>query len=153
MPRGFTGHDDGIVIDASALSALARDLRDTDRELRKSLLRRVRAAANPARDAVRREAAFSTRIPGAVGVRSSYAAKGAKIRVVVDARKAPHARPINNRDRSGTFRHPVYGNRDVWVAQQADPFMARAASRVGPEVFRGIAKVYDDIAREAGFTH
>lgn len=151
MPRGFDSHADGISIDTRALSQLARDMKDADRELRRSLQRRMRAALEPAKQAVRAETAWSSRIPAAVTGRVSYAVKGATARVVVDAKKAPEARPLNNAGKSGTFRHPVYGNRDVWVAQAARPFIPAALERSAPAVAREIAKIYDDIARKAGF--
>lgn len=156
MPRGARTGDTGITIDTRDLSRLARDLRGTDRSLERSLKRRVREAAQPVRDAVRSEAAsFSRRIPAAVATRATYGGKGATVKVVVNAGRAPHARAINNHDAPGAFRHPVFDqrgrNRRVWVSQAAHNFMRLGSARAAPRAIERVAAVYADVARAAGF--
>lgn len=150
MPRGFSSRD-GVGFDVADLSKLANDLKSIDKDLRKDLMKRIRQAAEPVRQAVQAEASWSRRIPAAVRIRTSYAARGASVTVFVDAKKAPEARPLNNHDRSGTFRHPVFGNRDNWVAQPARPFLDRGARNAEGSVAREVEKVYDDVKRRAGF--
>lgn len=51
----------------------------------------------------------------------------------------------------GRLRHPVYGNRSVWVEQTegVNPgFLDEAFDKNKPEVARGIQRVLDDIARK-----
>lgn len=151
MPRGAALGKDGITIDARALSALAADLKRANPLMRLSLQRRMRGALDVTKAAVREEASFSSRIPGAVRGRISYPASGVRARVIVDAAAAPHARAINNAGRPGLFRHPVYGNRNVWVPQRANNFIDRAAQRSARRTQFLIAGVYDDFTRAAGF--
>lgn len=45
----------------------------------------------------------------------------------------------------GLWRHPVMGNRDVWVSQRSDPWFYRTAQRGPLDKFRGeIDKALDD---------
>lgn len=39
---------------------------------------------------------------------------------------AQYAPAFENQGKVGTFRHPVFGNREVWVNQQAHPFLRPA---------------------------
>lgn len=150
MPRG-AANGFSIDVDTRALSQLARDLKGIDNELRKDLMRRMRKALDPAKNAVKQEASWSSRIPGAVSGRVGYRRNGVVARIVVNAAKAPEAAPINNNDREGTFRHPVWGNRSNWVSQQARPFMKRGAERAQPDVIREVSEVFTDVARHLKF--
>src|SRR4051794_25144251 len=109
MPRGFVG--DEITIDTHDLVDLAARLKASDRVLRRQLPRRLRLAAEPVKQGIAAEASWSTRIPGALAVRTGLTGKrGASVKVIVDRNKAPEGRPLNNRDRGGTFRHPVHAD-------------------------------------------
>lgn len=147
----------GVEVDSRDLTALARDLKVADKVLRRELLRRVRGAGRIVERAVKEESAFSSRIPGATYVRSTYAARGAAVKVGVDKTKAPEAKPINNADKPGTFRHPVFADPGktradwTWVPQASNNFMSRAIARTAEAVGREIEKVYTDIAHRAGF--
>lgn len=44
------------------------------------------------------------------------------------------------------WRHPVYGNTDVWVAQQPIPWFYRTGGRYGGEAQRAAARVIDRFA-------
>lgn len=156
MPAGAGG--DFVTIDARELSALRKHLAAaSDKTAGRNLLRRVREAGKVTRDAIAAEASFSSRIPGSLRVRATYAARGAVVRVEAQRKKAPHAAAINNRGRPGWFRHPVYGRPDrtrkewTWVKQQGVPFMDRGAAKSRALAVWRIARVYDDVAREAGF--
>src|SRR5262245_42496390 len=48
-------------------------------------------------------------------------------------------------------RHPVYGNRHVWVLNQYRPFLAPAADAKADAAAEEVAKMVDDIAHQAGF--
>ena len=56
--------------------------------------------------AIRAEAAWSSRIPGATSIATTFGVKAASIRVRVDKRKAPHARPLEMGN-STTFSEKV----------------------------------------------
>jgi hypothetical protein len=115
------------------------------------LRRGVNACVAPLVNGVREEASWSSRIPDAVRAKTSFAAKKAGVSVIVDAREAPEARPLNHSDQGGTFRHPVFGNRDVWRAQAAHPFFAAGIAKAGVQVQTAISNVITTIQREAGF--
>lgn len=94
-------------------------------ELRRELRPALRHAGEELRSDMRRRASYSSRIPGAIGLTVSFSAKGGGIRLRVNSRKAPHARVLergNLGGRAGTFRHPVFGDRDHWVTQETRPF-------------------------------
>lgn len=115
----------GWGLDASALELLVERFRDVPRELRPAIRRAVQSAAADFVSDVKADASWSSRIPGAVRVKTSFAKAGAGVRVYVDSKRAPHARPyegLSDGGNRGSFRHPVYGNRDVWVSQATRPF-------------------------------
>jgi hypothetical protein len=126
-------------------------LRKESRETANQLRRRVRAAAAPLKNAVIDSAleAGMHKAAGAVSVRQSYTARGAAIKVIVDAKKAPNARPLDSGNKAaGTInRHPVYGDREVWVDQPARPFFKRGIARGSEAASREVEKVLDDIVR------
>jgi hypothetical protein len=84
---------------------------------------------------VRRNASWSGRIPGAVRAQPFFTAKRAGVRIIVDAKAAPEARPLEHGGNGGEFRHPVFGGgnktRDqwTWVEQPARPFFYAALER------------------------
>ena len=131
---------DGISIDTSSFSKFARDLRAVAPELKLELLREMKSAGEIVAEDARSRADWSEKIPPAIKVKVS----GDTIKVVADAKKAPNAKPIEHGGKGGTFRHPVFGNRDVWVDQQARPFLrpALTANRelVVAAVKRAVAK-------------
>lgn len=134
---------------AEKLRLMADALRKADREdLRRGLDRAIRRAAKPTVADIRDSAAnISTRgvaRPGAKhpfrgpstpkGLRRKIAAAvtadvstaGENARVsfrVRTSRLAPGIQVMPRKfDEGGTFRHPVMGNRDVWVDQTGDPW-------------------------------
>lgn len=46
------------------------------------------------------------------------------------------------------WRHPVYGNREVWVTQEAHPYFWDAVSQWGPATARAVNRVADKIAAQ-----
>jgi hypothetical protein len=148
-----------VNIDAQELGKLARDLKALEggkkqvAALRKSL----KAAAEPAAAQVRRNASWSSRIPGAVGVQPRFSSKNPAVSIFVSRTKAPHARPIENSGKGGTFSHPVFGRtrrggrRYVTARQTARPFFFNQLERHMPAVERAVLDAMDEAARAAGF--
>lgn len=124
----------------------ARDLRDMPKEIRRELAPTLRRVAQPIAAQARANASWSSRIPGAIRV--AVLKRGVSIRV--SARKAPHARPYEGIT-GQTFRHPVFGDRDRWVAQRSRPFLEPAVKAHQAKVRDEIVKVVDDAARRHGF--
>lgn len=136
---------------AAQLADLAADLKRMDnRELRKEMLAGIRKVTKPAVAAVRVSAEL--RLPrrgglahavasGKVAARTSTSPRSAGVRI---------SRPIGaGLDRSGRFRHPVFGNRDVWVAQEVDPgWFTDPLEALEPTVQAAMKRVLNDIARK-----
>lgn len=125
----------------------ADDLRNMSTEVRRNLRPTLEQAARPIVTQAQANASWSTRIPGAI--RLSTLKRGVEIRV--SSRKAPHARPYEGIRGNRSFRHPVMGNRDVWVAQQTRPFLQPAARAHGRQATEKVAKMIDRAARNNGF--
>lgn len=144
-----------IDVDPQELRKLAADLKELagGKKLVAALRKNLRAAAGPAADQVRRNASWSSRIPGAVGVQPRFTSKNPGVSVVVNARKAPHARPLESgsaRNR-GTVRHPVFGSRENWVSQPTRPFFFNQLEQHMPAVEKAVLDAMDEAARSAGF--
>lgn len=133
---------------AEKLRAMALALRKADRDdLRRGLQKAIKRAAEPTLRAVRESArGISTtgvRRPGAKhpfvkvfparGTREKIAgAAVADVRLagdeprvrfrVANSRLPKSIQALPRKFDEGTFRHPVMGNRDVWVAQTGDPW-------------------------------
>ncbi len=138
-----------VEIDAKEINKFLRDLKasglTSDLKMRAQFAESLKAAGELVAAAARRNASFSTRIPRTIRTRR----RGGAVEVVAGGPKAPGAMPIDNRGVPGLFRHPVFGH-DVWVKQQAQPFMEPALAEAGPaaeaaieaELDRTIHKVY-----------
>ena len=116
---------------------------DIKREIRPAL----RAAGRIVADDAKRRAAWSTRIPKATRVSVSFAQRRPGVSVVVNRKKAPHARPFEHGGRPGRFRHPVYGNRRVWVPQTARPFLEPALEARGGDAAKQNEQAVDRVLR------
>lgn len=95
-------------------------------DLRRLLLRRIQQEGKPAVAAVQARAGATVPSRGGlaglvaanVGVRTSLAASGASVRIKPNKAR-PTSRTLAGIDASGTWRHPVHGDRKVWVEQTA----------------------------------
>jgi len=115
-------------VDTVEINLLLEGFRDVPKELRPKIRAAVKAAASSFVSAVQEDASWSSRIPQAVSTKTSFAARNPGVRVFVDAKKAPHARPYEGLAKGGnrdTFRHPVFGDREVWVSQATRPFFRK----------------------------
>lgn len=92
-------------------------------------------------DASRRAWSSSSRIPGTLKVRTN----GFNVSVIAGGSGAPHAAAFEHLGRPGTFRHPVYGNRRVWVSQQAHPFLGPAFEAKQETLIREVIHAVDVI--------
>jgi hypothetical protein len=136
-------------VDRSQLQNLIRDLHEVPPAIRREFRPIVKKAAAPTLTRMKSNASWSTRIPGAITMRAANTTAGVQFRT--DAGRAPHARPIEHDGEPGTFRHPVYGNREVWRPQAARPFFYRAVEATADQVRDGIADGLMQIAAQHGF--
>lgn len=138
--------NDRIVIDGytTLLRGLKRFAPDVDKELRKDL----RVIASGVAGEAKSRASWSTRIPAAIGV--SVTNRGAGVKV--SRRRAPHG-PLferGQRGNRGAFRHPVFGNRDVWVSQRTRPYLQPAIDHHRDDVLRKSETALRTAIRKAG---
>ncbi len=126
-------------MDASELRALSRALKKAEPALAKDFTRALKDSAEIVAVKARANASFSSRIPKTI--RASGTTVSAKVVAGGDA--APHAAPLEHGGKGGTFRHPVYGNLNVWVPQPAHPFLTPAGEESAPLVQERVEKAVD----------
>lgn len=136
---------------ADEIERLIKDMGRVPDDLRKKLRPKLREAGKVVANDAKLRASWSKRIPRAVSVRTSFTKTRPGVSVVVNKNKAPHARPYEHGGRAGSFRHPVFGDREVWVSQRARPFLAPALEAKGDAAGRLIAEAVDETTRDAGF--
>lgn len=123
-------------LDFNEVTTFTQQLRDAPRETRREVANAIRKEAKPLLRDMQSRASWSSRIPGALQMRVSGSGKKAgSVRITVDHRQAPHARPYEGVQQrgSGMFRHPVFG-RDWWVSEPTRPFFMPAVRAHGPRI-------------------
>lgn len=122
------------------LVTFQRDLKKFEPAVAKALRARLKKAVDDvAQDARRRAPRRSGRL--VKGIKASVTNKGAAL-----VSKSPHARIS---EFGG--RHPVYGNRDVWVAHPARPHIYPAVRAGRATVNREALAALDTAIKESGF--
>lgn len=101
---------------------LAAALRRVPREMRPALRRELKKVGDEALQQARARSSWSTRIPRSLTVAVRFGRSTTGVRLEARRGIAPHARPYQGFG-GATFRHPVFGNRNVWVAQATRPFL------------------------------
>lgn len=135
-------------IDTSGLNDLAKALRKAAPEVSKEFGTALRAAGVLVANEAKQRAGFSSRIPGSIRVRRS----ATQVKVMAGNDNAPHAAAFEHKGEPGTFRHPVYGNQDVWVAQPAHPYLTPAAEAREAETLVLVMAAVDTAFERAGFS-
>ena len=136
---------------ADEVEKLIRDLNGIPPDLKRKLRPKLREAGEVVAMDARRRAAWSTRIPKATRVSTSFTLRRPGVSVIVDRKTAPHARPYEHNGQPGTFRHPLFGDREHWYSQAARPFLAPALAAKNEQAGRLIAAAVDEVTRDAGF--
>src|SRR5918992_267056 len=131
---------------ADEIADLIRDLGKIPQDLKRELRPGLREAGREVLDQARRNAFWSTRIPGATRLSVQFAGRTPGVSVVTNVRKAPHG-PIN--EYGGN--HPVFGNRQVWVHQSPRPFQSPALQAKSDAAEKAIGDALDPVPRRAGF--
>lgn len=163
MPSRFSlgdGSADFKVTGADDFLKLSKALKHAGRtELRRELTNGMKRTARPLVAKTRAEAL--RRLPKKGGLAKQVAkepqrvqvrtgAKTAGVRIVV-GKKRGGARGANK----GTIRHPVFGNREVWVDQDVTPGwfddpIRDSAPQVRRDLERAMESVAEQVVREAG---
>lgn len=144
---------------ADQLVALSRRLKEAGaRDLERELSKAITAAVKPLRKALQESA--RQKLPSRGGLNERVAksrvttkkalsgrGSGSGVRVTAGGRKSQ----LSDMDQ-GSLRHPVYGNRQVWVRQQVQPgWWTEPTEEIGPtvqaEVQKALRRVADKIER------
>lgn len=124
-------------------------------DLRRLLLARIRTAGKPTVAAVQARAqatlpqrgGFADLVAANVGTRSRLS--GASAWAQVQRNKArPTDRTLVGIDATGSWRHPVYGNRDRWVEQSASGargYFTRTIDGKAPAFRSAVLQAMDDL--------
>lgn len=147
------------------LSRLSRELRRMDnREVTKRMRKELRKSARPlvpiVRSSIRR---IPSKTPYRIGgLRSDLSkatrlevkttGRNARVSIRVDGRKMPNHSKAVQAYMEGVkprWRHPVFGNREVWVQQPAQPYFYKVvAPAAGPRSRVAVNYVLDGIIRD-----
>lgn len=144
MPRETVRMDDREV------RRFFKDFKEMPKEVQRQARPMLRATAKEPLQRVRRNASWSTRIPNATRVGLSFGKRFQGVRITVNKRAAPHARPFENKGKPGKFRHRVFGQ-NVWVSETARPFFYEVAPSWHNNVNKGLGDVVDRVTKEHGF--
>lgn len=142
----------GLSIDASELAYLADRLAMVPVEQRKAVRPVLQGAGYEVRDLAARNASWSSRIPGSLRVRVTFTGPRPGVYVYADGKRAEHARPFEGMTGRNPFRHPVFGDRERWVAQAARPFLVPALRAKQGDVQRAIQQAVMEAFAKAGVT-
>lgn len=149
--------------DSGDLRRVSRELRAMDnKEITKRFRKELRAAARPlvpkVKSAIR--AIPSSEGYSADGLRGNLAkatrlevkttGKQAGVAIRVDGRKMPaHMKSLPAMvEGRKKWRHPVFGNREVWVTQTREPYFYKTVRAAGPAARRAVNRVLDGITKD-----
>lgn len=125
-----------MAVEYESIRKLARAMGSIPADVRRELRPRLRKAGEGLANDLRSSYGWSSRIPGAVRITAAFGSQSGGVRIFVDEKRAPHARPIENEGNAGTFRHPLWGDTENWVEQEARPTFFPAVKRNREEVIR-----------------
>lgn len=130
---------------AAEFRLVAQRMADVPDDVRRGLTRRLRVIGQRTVQVAAMKASWSSRIPASLRLRVSFKAKNPGLVISADADAAPHARPHEGLlSLTGTFRHPVFGNTDVWVSQPTRPFLWPSVLDTNDDVGRAADEAIDE---------
>lgn len=148
------------------IKRVAAELRKMDdKEILKRFRKELRAAAAPMVPAVRQSIAnipvkgdvsakdsatgLRKRLQKATRLMLRTGGKLAGIRVLVDPKKLPdHERSLPAMEEGlKPWKHPVYGDRGVWVRQEPHPYFFKVVRKLGPASRIAVNRVIDGITK------
>jgi hypothetical protein len=148
---------DFSITGADQMARVARDLRRIDPALVKEMRRGVKEAAQPIFADIKAAATATSRSVGkSITLEVSFSAKTAGAAIKAKRSKMPAGKADlpalfeRGSKGGGVIRHPVFGNRAVWVNQPLRRFIAPVAPKHLPAVQTRMLKTLDDAARAAG---
>ena len=154
-----------VTVRTGGIGVDTRDFRNVANALRRAAPQTYKALRSDLREAgmiVAEEAKsiageFSEKIPPTVKVRVA----STTVSVVAGGKNAPTAGlfELGNTgssksaaaSRRGQFRHPVFGNKEVWVDQDMHPFLTPAAERTAPRFTAKLVETLDEVTHTITF--
>lgn len=136
---------------AEQLGDVARELRRVaDKDLRKQLNRGLRQATKPLIAETRKYAREHLPKHGGLNERVARSKFRTKIRTGANPSVRITATGLDARlNTQGRVRHPVYGNRKVWVEQRVAPLWFDVPMRRGaPHVRRALTSALDEVTKQ-----
>lgn len=149
MARSTVLRTGGLSVDTTDFRRFATDLRKANPVLNRQMRARLRAAGNIVADEARRMA-DSAKVEATIRVSVS----GSSVAILAGrpGRPLPGLRELGNQGATTAepyFKHPVFGNREVWVKQPTHPFLAPALAAKGAEAAEAIFEALTDAVRVA----
>ncbi len=129
---------------------LARDLARVPDAYRAEVRKPIREGGKRWVAKAQANAGWSSRIPAAISVTVRFAGDRAGVYIVSSVRKAPHAR-VYEGIVADVFRHPVFGNTDVWVPGKARPYILPAVREAYDEMGDLLTDTLRTVLRRHGF--
>lgn len=130
---------------------LMQDVGKMPNEIRKEIRPVLRRSAQPALSGAKKNASWSSRIPGATRISVGFSKRTPGVALVVNKNRAPHAHAYENKGKPGKFRTPLFGDRSHWVSHTARPFLHKAAEPWMNHIDADVGKVVDKVSRDLGF--
>lgn len=132
------------------LQQIRKDMGKFPQDLTRKLRPVLRESGQEPLAEIKKDAAWSRRIPGATRLSVTFTSRFTGVSIVTDRKKAPHARPFEHGGNPGQFRHRVFG-KDVWVYEPARPFMGPTAKKWFDGMDEKIGQVIDEVITPYGF--
>ena len=135
-------------LEGEALKALQRKLKEIDRaDWRRELNKGLREAAKDLPKEAQRAALSNLPASGRLNVR--VAARPVKMSVASGGVRIRYTRTDPRMYEQGRLRHPVYGNREVWVTQKIKAgWFSERMLREAPEIRKEMIAVMNRIAEK-----
>lgn len=127
--------------DMPELRSVLKDIRGISPDLAKALRRNLRAEAKKVSDDARRRAPK----------KSGKLARSISPRVSSNGQSSIVSKSKYSKIHEFGGRHPVYGNFDKWVAQEARPYMLPAVKEGKEDFFKAADAALKEAAKKARF--
>lgn len=160
-----------VSADLSAVGRLAKRLEKADAT---RLRRSVRDAANGAGTKMlaeaRSNASWSSKVPRATTLRTSFGVRSAGVTMKTDRKRVPYAYYYErgSKNSGGRYvKHPIYGSQDenaradvrsrydnkaTWRQTPTRPFFFKAGTKGREEFVKNLQNRLNDVIRELGYT-
>lgn len=128
---------------------LAKELKSELRKAARPMVPKVRAAIRQIPS--KHDGTLRNQMAAATGSQFRSAGAQAGITIKVDGRKMPDGKkalPAYMEGRKKPWRHPVYGNRDVWAAQPDHSFFFKTVEPMGRDVQKNMNAIAERIAKK-----